>query len=574
MDQSPSAVTYKDLLLKKLSYSVICSVISQLALLQVYIFFTNTNIFHPLQWISSTFSVFTSISTWLYIIPFITIIFAQSIICAKDYVLKQEYCSTRFQNFLSVLSIRNFVLLILNVVIGSTLVWLFSSLGGGPYQSLIVDCNMLRYCLNEGSFLLIISGIWNGVYYFTKIYVAKKHLSFPVIHQRKLLQFKAQLIPLLKESIISSFWPTFYFIIIYMLWGDSFADHFRNMFGLLKPNDSYIGLQAYFYMWIFGGLYNFNMNLMQFFFNLFLTEPVEFPLQLLPNSLCLQECLNVSEWPIIQNLACYDLNNLALNSKPRRQAFFTLSQPGGHPHNWNSLVESVLKLFKEYTDQIEKSTTVTENLHKAAIPTQTIFQQNFPTLPNPIKSPERYQNFRNMSLVYHTCMDDDITVEVSHIPIRWNLLQSLIDKIKQKVNNAINFMKILLGINFLFGELPQANIQKCLANGYIVIWASQGISDLVCSSLLEDQYGIVQKDLPAIITTLVQLKQALDKLNKIPALTRKMAGYNDFNFKMKNAVNYAVKRSLFNICRTFGKFLNDIPLSKDTVFYLQSLYKV
>ncbi|CAH1983183.1 unnamed protein product [Acanthoscelides obtectus] len=574
MDRSPATVTYKDLLLGKLSYSVICSVLSQLVLLQVYIFFTNTNIFHPQQWIRSTFAVFASVSTWLYVIPFVSIIFAQSIICAKDYVLKQEYCSTRFQSFLSVLSIRNFVLLILNVVIGATLVWLFSSLGGGHYQSLTRNCNKLHYCLNEGSFMLIISGIWSGLYYFTKIYVSKKHLSFPVIHQRKLLQFKAQLVPLLKESIISSFWPTFYFVIIYMFWGESLADSFRNMFSLLKEKDCYIGIQAYFCMWIFAALYNFNMNLMQFFFNLFLTEPVEFPMQHVPNSLCLQECLNVSEWPIIQNLACYDLNNLALNSKSRRQVFFTLSQPGGHPHNWNHLVENVLKLFQEYTNQIDKSAVVTENMPKAALQPQNLFQHNYPAIKSAIKSPERYQNFRNMSLMYNTGLDEEITVEITRVPINWNLIQNLIDKIKQKVNSAISVIKILLGINFLFGELPQANIQTCLANGYVIIWASQGISDIVCASLVEDQYGIVQKDLPAIINTLVQLKHALDKLNKIPALTRKMAGYNDFNFKMKNAVNYAVRRSLFNICKTFGKYLNDLPLSKDTVFYLQTLYRV
>lgn len=125
----------------------------------------------------------------------------------------------------------------------------------------------------------------------------------------------------------------------------------------------------------------------------------------------------------------------------------------------------------------------------------------------------------------------------------------------------------------ILGELPQANIQKCLGNGHIIIWSTQGITDLACASLTEDQYGIVQKDLPGIIATLVQLKQSLDKLNKIPALSKKVAGYDDFNFKMKGAVTMAVKRSLFNINKTFGKFLSDLPLNREVVMYLQTINK-
>jgi hypothetical protein len=41
------------------------------------------------------------------------------------------------------------------------------------------------------------------------------------------------------------------------------------------------------------------------------------------------------------------------------------------------------------------------------------------------------------------------------------------------------------------------------------------LSRLVASSFKEDCYGVVQKDLPAIITALFQLKQALDTLQKV-----------------------------------------------------------
>ncbi|KAJ8961639.1 hypothetical protein NQ314_005891 [Rhamnusium bicolor] len=558
-----TSITYKDLLLRKLYYSVVCSVLSQLVLLQIYVFLSNFNILHPVEWVLQTLNTFTSLSTWLFVIPFVTVIFAQSVICAKDYVFKSSYCSTRFQKFISVFSLHNLVLLVLNIIVGTTLIWLFLSLGCGRYQNMTYECKGRNYCLNEGTFFLILSGFWTGLYYFVKVYISEKHLSFPVIHQRRLFQLKAKILPLLKESITLSLWPTMYFAVLYCLWGNNIKEGFDASFGLLKEENG-MGFFIYLYLWMFGTIYYFNMSLMRFFFNLFLTEPVEFPLlKEHSDSLCLQDSINMSNLPIVQNLACLDLYNLAQWSKFRRQVFFTLSQPGGHPHNWNSLVENVLKLFNEYTELLNKSTENTETI-KPLVPPIAI--------QNSFQSPDRYRNLRNMTLLPDTGMLD--IVDITHEPLPgFALPETVIEKLKQKFLNIFSVVKVVLGINFLFGELPQANIQKCLANGYIIIWTSQGISDLACASIVEDRFGIVQKDLPGIITTLVHLKQSLDKLNKVPALTRKIAGYDDFNYKMKRAITMAVKRSLFNIYRTFGSYLNDFPLSKDVVLYMQSVYK-
>ncbi|KAG5882134.1 hypothetical protein JTB14_005963 [Gonioctena quinquepunctata] len=556
-----SSFTYKDFLLKKLYYSVICSVFSQLILLVIYVFVLNFNIIHPLDWILDTLRTFASFSTWLFIIPFITIVFAQSIICAKDYVFKSSYCSTRFQQFISVFSVHNLVLLSLNIVVGSTSVWLFLSLVEGNHQNLTSVCRGKNYCLNEGTLFLISSGFWTGFYYFVKVYLSEKHLLFPVIQQRKLLQFKAQFVPLLKESLTFSLLPTFYFILLYYLMGNIFSESFRTTFGLLKE-ENHDGLFTYFEVWIFGAIYYFNMNLMRFFFNLFLTEPVEFPLcKQTPDSLSLQDGICMSELPIVQNLACLDLYNLARWSKPRRQVFFTLSQPGGHPHNWNTMVENVLKLCAEYTELLSKSSESAEKVTKPPVTAQSPFQPA-----------DKFRNLRNMSLLSDTGMVD--LVDVTHAPLpAFSLPETLLAKLQQKLINILGVLKVILGINFLFGELPQANIQKCLANGLIIIWTCRGVSDLVTASITEDQFGIVQKDIPAIVSTLVQLKQNLDKLNKIASLTKKIAGYDDFNYKMKGAVTAAVKRSLFNICRTFGKYMSEFPLSKDVTLSLQSVYK-
>ncbi|XP_028142327.1 nucleoporin Ndc1 [Diabrotica virgifera virgifera] len=571
---TPQSFTHKDLLLKKLYYSVICSVLSQLVLLQLYVFVSTFNLFHPIQWILESTTTFTSFRTWLFTVPFLGIIFAQSVICAKDYVFKSTYCSTRFQKLISAFSLHNLVLLFLHILAGPALIWLFLSLGGGQFQNLTTSmADNQVYVLNEGSFFLVLSGLWTGFFYFIKVYMAEKHLAFPVIHQRKWLQFKTQVFPLLKSSFSLSIWPTATFIIFYMLWGSTFSDGFSSSFGLDKV-DKMSGIFVYLNLWCFTGIYYFNMHLMKFFFNLFLTEHIEFPLcKLSETSFNLQDSLSMSDLPIIQNLACLDLYNLAQWSKERRQVFYTLSQPGGHPYNWNALVENVLKLFNEYIVLLNKSTESMDSKPAVVPPTppMVITPVQSPNMcRSPMLSPDKFRNLRNMSVISDPCLADVLSVTQQSGP-KFELPEAVVAVINKKINSFITIARVVLGIDFVFGELPQANIQKCLANGLIIIWTSQGISELTCAAMTEDRYGIVQKDIPALVSTLVDLKQNLDKLSKISALTKKIAGQDDFNYKMKVAVISAVQRSLFKICLTYKEYLNELPLSKGVKIYLQGI---
>lgn len=546
-----ASFTYKDLLLRKLYYSVMYSVLSQLIVLQIYVFFVNVNITSPVDWLKAAFNTYISPSTWLFIIPFISIVFAQSIICAKDYVFKATFCSTRFQKFIQVLSIHNLILLLFHMLIGGIQVWIFLSLGQGPYQNLIVNCHDKRYCLMEGTFFLVFSGLWTGMYFFIKFYINEKQLMFPVVQQSKLIQFKSIVMPTIKECLSLAVWPSTCFVILYYFWGKSTSKTVRNLlrFEINEKEDSTILI--FVYLWLFTALYYFTMNLMRFFFNLFLTEPVEFQLNKQDNCLTLQEAINMPHLPIVQNLACLDLANLAKWSLIRRQVLFQLSLPGNHPHNWNFLVDNVLKLFNEYTELLNRTLDS---------PQKTV--TSVPTPCSPQITKNKYQNLRNMSM---NLMDENfVDVNTKSLP-NINFFEPILMKLKQKLQNIWNIFKILFGINYFFGELPQANIQKCLANGQLIIWCSQSITDLICASLTEDRYGIAQKDLQIIITTLVNLKSSLEKLNKLSSLTRR----DDFNYKMKNSVYLSVKRCLFRISYVFNEYLDSLRLSNDVLQQLQ-----
>jgi nucleoporin NDC1 len=101
-----------------------------------------------------------------------------------------------------------------------------------------------------------------------------------------------------------------------------------------------------------------------------------------------------------------------------------------------------------------------------------------------------------------------------------------------------------------------------------VIWAIQGLSCLAAASFKEDRYGVVQKDLPAIITSLLQLKQALDRLQKVGNYKRSQKSEH-YDVKMKAALRSAVKRSLYTISITFGDYVKELPLTKEVLQQIQ-----
>lgn len=554
MEPNLANVRCKQILLKKLTYAVISSVLSQIIVLVFFLFAVNFSLIHPKEWIRLTLDVVLSASTWLFIILFTIIVFNQSVICAKDYVLQSAYYSTRFQKFFHILSVRNFVLLALHVVVGGLHVWLYVSLSG-LYDSAPFDCKG-ESCVRRQHVFLVFSGLFTGFNFFVGVYIKDKKLEFPVIQQRKLLHLKGNVLPLLDNSRRKSMAPTFYFIFFYYIWGGSLKDFITSAFGLNVTQNS-VGFLTYFYAWLLGAIYFFNMNLMRFFFNMFLTEAIEFPLEKSGDVLTLQEAITSDNLPLIQHLACLDLYTLSFWSSARRQVLFSLSHPGCHPYNWNSLIENVLKLFGEYIDLLNKSIDIiTTGPQKPK--SEPVIAKPLVTFQSPLRAPGKYPHLRNMSLRLAEPPEMVSLSNTSSSPPQ----EPPTSKIKEKLNTILTNVRKRLGYNYLFDELPETNIQKYLGYGQIIIWTSQGIAGIAAASFVEDKFGVVQKQLPLLITTLARLKTATDRLNTVPAFSRHY-GRNNYNYKMRMAVSSAVKRSLVNIGRTFGEYFEDMPLTKD-----------
>lgn len=159
----------------KMRSAVIWSIILQFLLLFVFIFSVNFNIFHPLSWLTDCVYIFLSLHVWLKLLVFLIIIFIQGEVCKKDYVTGPLYYSSRFEKVKHMFSMRNVLLLLLHMVIGFTVFWIYSSMS--VYSSLMEQCEIIsttqssEYCLIEEKLFMLLGGLWLGVYYFAKDYI-------------------------------------------------------------------------------------------------------------------------------------------------------------------------------------------------------------------------------------------------------------------------------------------------------------------------------------------------------------------------------------------------------------------
>jgi hypothetical protein len=238
-------------------------------------------------------------------------------------------------------------------------------------------------------------------------------------------------------------------------------------------------------------------------------------------------------------------------------------------------VEESLKLITKFTDIINKANTETQPARESkeygvakdycsSKSSAVVSTGNHSTSISGMRNMSL--RVQNMSDIYlYQCPSNIVQSQSSPV----NINQESVNRtVKLYATQALDALCKKPGISFIFGERPDAKVRYYLAQCQPVIWAVQSLSHLAAASFREDRYGIVQKDLPAIITSLFQLKEALDKLQKIGNYKRSQKTEHH-DIKMKAALRSAVKRSLYCISITFGNYVKELPLTKEVLQQLQ-----
>ncbi|OXB82107.1 UNVERIFIED_CONTAM: hypothetical protein H355_008986 [Colinus virginianus] len=227
-----------------------------------------------------------------------------------------------------------------------------------------LDSAVPQMCLNEYHLFFLLSGAFMG-YCYSLLYIINNmnYLPFPIIQQYKYLRFRRSLPLLMKHSCVESlylvrnFCAAYYFFgYIPKMWISTTMDlHIDSKLHPLDTLSGLLDLSLFYHAWLSGVFLLVTWYIAWLFFKIYATEMHHFPVQPTfaeETDQCLPKILNSNPPLIIKFLALQDLMLLSQYSPVRRQEVFSLSQPGGHPHNWTAISRECLSLLTDLTQRL------------------------------------------------------------------------------------------------------------------------------------------------------------------------------------------------------------------------------
>ncbi|XP_053696917.1 nucleoporin Ndc1 [Sabethes cyaneus] len=537
-------------------YAIVYSIGVQFALLIVFLLLVNVSLLHPIGWMLNSLKLLCSISTWLYTMPLISAIILYGIVLAKSYFAGAECPATRFQQLLRSITHKT-ALLTVNSAIGFLTAWLYTRFLREDYSMLFQANKNGTYILNEKYLFLLLGGTVAGVYYFLKNRFDKSRVHFPVIQQARYLQIRAQLYSILYRSLFQSFVPTMLYISFFYIFSCIYLRYkLANLFdGVSLSDESSLGsfwsivfdVRVMLFCWILFSHILSNMKLMQMMICLFLTEYKEFPLEK-STEVYLVEALGCKQFPIIQQLAALNLFSIAEECDPtRRNQLYALSIPGGHAYNWNSVSNECIRLIREFSMELCKSV---QDAKPKVSPEVAKLRPTASMEAEKLVAKQYNESFGIRSLSNAVSG----SVEAS---------KPQTGGIHQTVDRQLNSLfRSIPGYRYFFEKVKP---QSCILESdqlQQIVWISQALASLAAHSITEDKFGVVQKNLPIILKTLLQLKAAVDRVSSIQLDVKRI----DRNYL---ALKAATKRSLYRITHAFADYLADLRLDPHDLDILQ-----
>jgi len=242
------------------------------------------------------------------------------------------------------------------------------------------------------------------------------------------------------------------------------------------------------------------------------------------------------------SLLCFqDLSEQVVEREEVRREVFSLSMPGGHPHTWNTVLKACNRSLSEMNKGLSD-----------------IFSP-------PIQAQKNQETAAEGSVASHV-MSPHIRRLAPLAPQKeatpTTSSPSLWDKLASQWDAVIQSLKKRPLVGWLVTTPPDVSFRLVFARSQEAIFAVEILSHIVRTSISEDNYGVVQKDLAAILTCLLSLEQNIDRCRGQGVVYRKKtAGLPDIHLKQE--LKCAVKSAIFRIVLTFGDHILSVPLSSE-----------
>ncbi|XP_074007488.1 nucleoporin NDC1 [Numenius arquata] len=328
--------------------------------------------FHPVRWISNSLNdLYTSYVIFCILLMSVVIVVI-SIFNVEFYAVVPSIPCSRLALIGKILHPRQVIHSVVHAVMGTVVAWCAAVMTKGKFRFLSVPCTLSEslgdavppMCLNEYNLFFLLSGAFLGSSY-SLFYLINNmnYLPFPIIQQYKCLRFRRSLPLLVKHSCVESLYFVRNFCVAYYFFGYIPKVWISTTMDLhidskLHPLDTLTGLldlSLFYHAWLCGVFLLITWYIAWLLFKIYATETHHFPVQPTfaeETDQCLPKILSSNPPLIIKFLALQDLMLLSQYSPARRQEVFSLSQPGGHPHNWTAISKECLSLLSDLTKRL------------------------------------------------------------------------------------------------------------------------------------------------------------------------------------------------------------------------------
>uniref|UniRef100_A0A8P4KJC9 Nucleoporin NDC1 n=1 Tax=Dicentrarchus labrax TaxID=13489 RepID=A0A8P4KJC9_DICLA len=598
----------------------------------VFVILSKFSLLHPIQTISECLSLLTSASAVFSLILLCGVILMVGFLNLEYYTVIPTIACSKIALLGQLLHPRQLVNSLVHCIMGIIVAWCCAITIGGRYETLGYPCSNCPFvfnsdsspqmCLNEYHLILLLAGAFVGFSYsLLGVIHNMNYVSFHTVQQYKYLRFKGSLPLVVKCSATQALKSVRNYVVVYLFLGyipkawicKTLNLHLNSS---AHPLDSIAGLLDFsllYHLWISASFLLFTWHITLLLFRIFVTEVYSFPVQ---SSFtedvhqCLPKVLTDNQPMILKFLALQDLALLSQHSPSRRCEVFSLSQPGGHPHNWNAISKECMSLLADLTQRLvayhdtvatngrakslstgseRKTSSETSGTDDLMSPRPTflmktpasVFARSIvggpqspltapftPDLDSPFASPA----LRRLTAPVEQCSPWFGTVQSPHVMRRGPKLWSTSTG-ESRIMEAIRSLRSdTLRSNFNQIELPniisKASSQALFADSQAHIWALEGLSYLVQASFSEDQFGVVQTTLPSILSCMLVLQEAVDRHFKLPHASskpvRSTGSMGDSTYKtLRFALRATLKTAIYRITTMFGNHLNAIQMSAE-----------
>uniref|UniRef100_A0A669B9I5 Nucleoporin NDC1 n=1 Tax=Oreochromis niloticus TaxID=8128 RepID=A0A669B9I5_ORENI len=588
----------------------------------IFVILSKFSVLHPIQTISECFSMLTSATAIFSFILLCGVIIMVGFLNFEYYTVIPTIACSKIALFGQLLHPRQLVNSLVHCIMGMIVAWCSAVTIGFRYETLGHPCAQTdgyhQMCLNEYHLILLLGGAFVGFSHsLLGVIHNMNYVSFHTVQQYKYLRFKGCLPLVVKCSATQALYSVRNFIVVYYFLGYIPRTWICKTLNLhlgssAHPLDSIAGLldlSLLYHLWISATFLLFTWYITLLLFRIFLTEGYSFPVQ---SSFtedadhCLPKVLTEKQPMILKFLALQDLALLSQHSPLRRCEVFSLSQPGGHPHNWNAISKECLSLLADLTQRLvayhdtvatngrAKSLSSGSERKTSSETSGTLISQKWlsmsanspftPDLDSPFMSPA----LRRLAAPVEQGSPWYGTVQSPHIMRRVPKLWSTstdsqvngssppspasVPSDKQEPSKPSFLAQFLQNrreqVLKPCLKLPEASSQALFADSQAHIWALEGLSYLVQASFSEDQFGVVQTTLPSILSCMLVLQEAVDRHFKLPHASskpvRSTSSMGDSTYKtLRFALRATLKTAIYRITTTFGDHLNAVQLSAE-----------